>query len=128
VFPFTGTSHYHWPVHFFWVQIAAFIAEPVMGAGGVILPPETYFDKVISHRQCFRLEFTLFSVFKNFFMKFSMISIWNGVNKIIKKSKMFSYFSNQTGLKSCFWLIYSNAFSFVFSVPKRWKITRRNYL
>ncbi|RVX03510.1 Gamma aminobutyrate transaminase 3, chloroplastic [Vitis vinifera] len=27
--------------------IAAFIAEPVMGAGGVIPPPATYFDKVI---------------------------------------------------------------------------------
>lgn len=27
-------------------QIAAFIAEPVMGAGGVILPPKTYFEKV----------------------------------------------------------------------------------
>ena len=27
-------------------QIAAFIAEPVMGAGGVILPPATYFEKV----------------------------------------------------------------------------------
>jgi 4-aminobutyrate---pyruvate transaminase len=26
--------------------IAAFIAEPVMGAGGVITPPETYFDKI----------------------------------------------------------------------------------
>lgn len=26
--------------------IAAFIAEPVMGVGGVILPPTTYFDKV----------------------------------------------------------------------------------
>lgn len=26
--------------------IAAFIAEPVMGAGGVIVPPETYFDRV----------------------------------------------------------------------------------
>jgi 4-aminobutyrate--pyruvate transaminase len=26
--------------------VAAFIAEPVMGAGGVVLPPETYFDKV----------------------------------------------------------------------------------
>ena len=26
--------------------VAAFIAEPIMGAGGVILPPETYFDKV----------------------------------------------------------------------------------
>ncbi|WP_072385184.1 aminotransferase [Hyphomicrobium sp. CS1BSMeth3] len=26
--------------------IAAFIAEPVMGAGGVILPPKTYFEKV----------------------------------------------------------------------------------
>ncbi|KNA24573.1 hypothetical protein SOVF_014280 [Spinacia oleracea] len=26
--------------------IAAFIAEPVIGAGGVITPPETYFDKV----------------------------------------------------------------------------------
>ncbi|GAB4847804.1 hypothetical protein Ancab_026867 [Ancistrocladus abbreviatus] len=27
-------------------QIAAFIAEPVMGAGGVIPPPATYFDKI----------------------------------------------------------------------------------
>uniref|UniRef100_A0A6N2JZZ1 Uncharacterized protein n=1 Tax=Salix viminalis TaxID=40686 RepID=A0A6N2JZZ1_SALVM len=26
--------------------IAAFIAEPVMGAGGVIPPPATYFDKL----------------------------------------------------------------------------------
>ena len=26
--------------------VAAFIAEPVMGAGGVIIPPRTYFDKV----------------------------------------------------------------------------------
>ena len=26
--------------------VAAFIAEPVMGAGGVLLPPQTYFDKV----------------------------------------------------------------------------------
>ncbi|KAG0451341.1 hypothetical protein HPP92_026462 [Vanilla planifolia] len=27
-------------------QIAAFIAEPVMGAGGVIPPPKTYFEKI----------------------------------------------------------------------------------
>jgi 4-aminobutyrate--pyruvate transaminase len=26
--------------------VAAFIAEPVMGTGGVVVPPETYFDKV----------------------------------------------------------------------------------
>ena len=26
--------------------IAAFIAEPVMGAGGVIIPPQTYFDRI----------------------------------------------------------------------------------
>ncbi len=26
--------------------VAAFIAEPVMGAGGVIIPPETYFSKI----------------------------------------------------------------------------------
>jgi len=26
--------------------VAAFFAEPVMGAGGVIVPPETYFDKI----------------------------------------------------------------------------------
>ena len=26
--------------------IAAFIAEPVMGAGGVLIPPATYFEKV----------------------------------------------------------------------------------
>jgi hypothetical protein len=32
-------------------QIAAFIAEPVMGAGGVIPPPKTYFEKVMSFSQ-----------------------------------------------------------------------------
>src|SRR5262249_49686531 len=26
--------------------VAAFIAEPIMGAGGVIVPPETYYEKV----------------------------------------------------------------------------------
>jgi len=26
--------------------VAAFIAEPVMGAGGVVVPPKTYFDKI----------------------------------------------------------------------------------
>ncbi len=26
--------------------VAAFIAEPVMGAGGVVVPPETYFEKI----------------------------------------------------------------------------------
>jgi 4-aminobutyrate--pyruvate transaminase len=26
--------------------VAAFIAEPVMGAGGVLVPPQTYFDKI----------------------------------------------------------------------------------
>jgi hypothetical protein len=49
------------PYIFFWVQIAAFIAEPVMGAGGVILPPETYFDKVISHRSDLSSPYFLFS-------------------------------------------------------------------
>ena len=28
--------------------VAAFIAEPVMGAGGVIVPPETYFEKIMA--------------------------------------------------------------------------------
>ena len=27
-------------------SVAAFIAEPVMGAGGVLVPPQTYFDKI----------------------------------------------------------------------------------
>jgi len=29
-------------------NIAAFIAEPIMGAGGILIPPETYFDQVQS--------------------------------------------------------------------------------
>lgn len=33
-------------IYLFINQIAAFIAEPVMGAGGVIPPPATYFEKV----------------------------------------------------------------------------------
>lgn len=41
-------------------QIAAFIAEPVIGSGGVILPPATYFDKVSSH---FLYEFETCSYF-----------------------------------------------------------------
>jgi 4-aminobutyrate--pyruvate transaminase len=28
--------------------VAAFIAEPVMGAGGVIVPPRTYFEKIVA--------------------------------------------------------------------------------
>ena len=28
-------------------NIGAFIAEPVMGAGGVIIPPDTYFEKIV---------------------------------------------------------------------------------
>ena len=28
--------------------VAAFIAEPVMGAGGVIVPPTTYFEKIMA--------------------------------------------------------------------------------
>src|SRR6202051_944752 len=31
--------------------VAAFIAEPVMGAGGVIVPPRTYFEKVMQVRR-----------------------------------------------------------------------------
>jgi adenosylmethionine-8-amino-7-oxononanoate aminotransferase len=38
-----GRAHF-W--EFVNVQIAAFIAEPLMGAGGVIPPPATYWDKV----------------------------------------------------------------------------------
>jgi 4-aminobutyrate---pyruvate transaminase len=34
--------------------VAAFIAEPVMGAGGVVVPPATYFEKVV--RVCERYD------------------------------------------------------------------------
>jgi acetylornithine/succinyldiaminopimelate/putrescine aminotransferase len=43
---FYGNVNIITDLYLFWLQIAAFIAEPVMGAGGVILPPATYFDKV----------------------------------------------------------------------------------
>ncbi|HET7679633.1 MAG TPA: aminotransferase [Xanthobacteraceae bacterium] len=39
--------------------IAAFIAEPVMGAGGVIVPPKTYFEKVA--RVCARHDVYMIS-------------------------------------------------------------------
>jgi 4-aminobutyrate---pyruvate transaminase len=45
-------------MRFLCVQIAAFIAEPVIGAGGVIPPPKTYFDKVSSNFSCFPCEQT----------------------------------------------------------------------
>jgi acetylornithine/succinyldiaminopimelate/putrescine aminotransferase len=43
---FYGNVNIITDLYLFWLQIAAFIAEPVMGAGGVILPPATYFGKV----------------------------------------------------------------------------------
>ena len=39
--------------------VAAFIAEPVMGAGGVIVPPKTYFEKVA--KVCARHEIYMIS-------------------------------------------------------------------
>jgi hypothetical protein len=90
----------------------------VMGAGGVILPPATYFDKVFfsslmlqtwfPHFQdgCkdslpwenviyfhFSNSYKIITSFSPYFL-FSRISIRNGENKIIKKGKLFSYFSN----------------------------------
>lgn len=41
------------------VQIAAFIGEPLMGAGGVIPPPATYWDKVPSLRLFSNIVFAL---------------------------------------------------------------------
>ncbi len=37
--------------------VAAFIAEPIMGAGGVIVPPETYFEKVNAILQKYDIYF-----------------------------------------------------------------------
>ncbi len=37
--------------------VAAFIAEPVMGAGGVIVPPETYFGKISTVLQKYDIRF-----------------------------------------------------------------------
>ncbi len=40
-------------------SVAAFIAEPVMGAGGVIVPPKTYFEKIM--RVCARHDVFMIS-------------------------------------------------------------------
>ena len=37
--------------------VAGFIAEPVMAAGGVIVPPETYFDKIVNVLQKYDVRF-----------------------------------------------------------------------
>ncbi len=46
--------------------IAAFFAEPVMGAGGVILPPATYFDRVQSILRRYDVLFVVDEVISGF--------------------------------------------------------------
>jgi 4-aminobutyrate---pyruvate transaminase len=46
--------------------VAAFIAEPVMGAGGVIVPPETYFEKVSTVLEKYDVRFIVDEVICGF--------------------------------------------------------------
>lgn len=46
--------------------VAAFIAEPVMGAGGVIVPPETYFEKVSAVLEKYDVRFIVDEVICGF--------------------------------------------------------------
>ena len=46
--------------------VAAFIAEPVMGAGGVIVPPATYFDKIQPILKKYDLLFIVYEVICGF--------------------------------------------------------------
>ena len=46
--------------------VAAFFAEPVMGSGGVIVPPKTYFDKVQAVLKCYDVLFVVDEVICGF--------------------------------------------------------------
>jgi 4-aminobutyrate--pyruvate transaminase len=58
--------------------IAAFIAEPVMGAGGVIVPPETYFQKIMA--VCAKHD--LFVISDEVICGFGRLGTWFGCEKL----------------------------------------------
>ena len=58
--------------------VAAFIAEPVMGAGGVIVPPRTYFQKVMA--VCAKHD--LFVISDEVICGFGRLGTWFGCQKL----------------------------------------------
>src|SRR5579872_6034747 len=58
--------------------VAAFIAEPVMGAGGVIVPPKTYFEKIM--RVCAKHD--LYMISDEVICGFGRLGTWFGCEKL----------------------------------------------
>src|SRR5580693_5131717 len=66
--------------------LAAFIAEPVMGAGGVIVPPRTYFPKIMA--VC--AKYDLFVISDEVICGFGRLGTWFGCEKLDFKPQALS--------------------------------------
>ena len=66
--------------------VAAFIAEPVMGAGGVIVPPRTYFSKIMA--VCAKHD--LFVISDEVICGFGRLGTWFGCEKLDFKPQSLS--------------------------------------
>jgi 4-aminobutyrate---pyruvate transaminase len=66
--------------------VAAFIAEPVMGAGGVIVPPRTYFPKIMA--VCAKHD--LFIISDEVICGFGRLGTWFGCEKLDFKPQALS--------------------------------------
>jgi 4-aminobutyrate---pyruvate transaminase len=66
--------------------VAAFIAEPVMGAGGVLVPPRTYFPKIMA--VCAKHD--LFMISDEVICGFGRLGTWFGCEKLDFKPQALS--------------------------------------